>query len=137
MSVQGVSRSQGCELVEQNEPLLVEETVINYETAPESENVEGAGRDRHVSCTSCTAKSEARQKELNLVLTKTNDETRKSVREKRLTPKMQELKEQEYCQRERKFRSAFEKWKIEIRKVRSTLKQQCSESDLCNMMDIF
>ncbi|KAL0147688.1 hypothetical protein M9458_056997 [Cirrhinus mrigala] len=48
---------------------------------------------------------------------------------------MQELKEQELAQKERKFKSAYENWKINVRDVRSKLKHECSESDLCDMMD--
>lgn len=48
---------------------------------------------------------------------------------------MQELKAQELVQRERKFKSAYENWKIHVRDVRLKLKHECSESDLCDMMD--
>ncbi|XP_052388504.1 uncharacterized protein LOC127934956 [Carassius gibelio] len=113
MSVQG-------DLAEQNEsPLQVNECVV---------------RNRHESCTTCTEKSEARLKELNSTLLKTN-EIRKSSRDKHLTPKMQELKAQELVQRESKFISAYNSWKIHVREVRLKLKQECSESDLCDMMD--
>ncbi|XP_026136037.1 uncharacterized protein LOC113113774 [Carassius auratus] len=113
MSVQGY-------LAEQNEsPLQVNECVV---------------RNRHESCTTCTEKSEARLKELNSTLLNTN-EIRKSSRDKHLTPKMQELKAQELVQRESKFISAYNSWKIHVREVRLKLKQECSESDLCDMMD--
>ena len=35
---------------------------------------------------------------------------RKSARERKLTPKMKELKEQETVQKEKKFSAAYEKW---------------------------
>ncbi|KAL0154219.1 hypothetical protein M9458_050473 [Cirrhinus mrigala] len=124
MSVQG-------DLAEQNESSLQEQVVTDKS---ENEIIEGVVRDRNASCTTCTEKSEARLKELNFASLKTN-EIRKSSREKRLTPKMQELKEQELAQKERKFKSAYENWKIHVRDVRSKLKHECSESDLCDMMD--
>lgn len=60
---------------------------------------------------------------------------RKSSREKHLTPKMQEWTEQQISQRERKFYSAYEKWKAHVREVRVTKKCECSDSDLCEMME--
>lgn len=126
MSVQG-------DLAEQNESPLQEQAVLIGDI-PEYEVTEHVVRDRHASCTTCTEKSEARLKELNSALLKTN-EIRKSSRDKRLTPKMQELKAQELVQRERKFKSAYENWKIHVRDVRLKLKHECSESDLCDMMD--
>ena len=63
------------------------------------------------------------------------DKTRKSSRERRLTPKMLELKQQELAKTERKFRSAYDKWKTEVREIRSKLKCECSDNDLYNMMD--
>lgn len=122
MSVQG-------DLAEQNDSPSQEKVLF-----AENENMDGVVRDRHVSCASCTEKSEARLKELNSVLLETN-EIRKSSRDKRLTPKMQELKEQELTQKEKKFKSAYEKWKFQVRDVRLKLKHECSESDLCDMMD--
>lgn len=108
MSVQG-------DLAERNDSLLQEQAslIAGFDT-PENEIMEGVARNRHASCTRCTEKSEARFKELNSDLLKTN-EIRKSSREKRLTSKMQELKEQELAQKERKFKSAFENWKIQVR----------------------
>lgn len=126
MSVQG-------DLAEQNESPLQEQVVLIGDI-PEYEVTEHVVRDRHASCTTCTEKSEARLKELNSALLKTN-EIRKSSRDKSLTPKMQELKAQELVQRERKFKSAYENWKIHVRDVRLKLKHECSESDLCDMMD--
>ncbi|XP_039547080.1 uncharacterized protein LOC120492862 [Pimephales promelas] len=121
MSVQGES-------AEQNDSPLSEQVDLL------AENLDGVVRPRHVSCASCTEKSEARRKELNSVLLETT-EIRKSSRDKRLTPKMQELKEQELIQKERKFKSVYEKWKSQARDVRSKLKRECSEKDLCDMMD--
>ncbi|KAI2653125.1 Gypsy retrotransposon integrase-like protein 1 [Labeo rohita] len=126
MSVQG-------DLAEQNESSLQEQVILITDKS-ENEIIEGVVRDRHASCTTCTEKSEARLKELNSVSLKTN-EIRISSRDKRLTPKMQELKEQELALKERKFKSAYEKWKIHVRDVRSKLKHECSDSDLCDMMD--
>uniref|UniRef100_A0A8C1XQM0 Gypsy retrotransposon integrase-like protein 1 n=1 Tax=Cyprinus carpio TaxID=7962 RepID=A0A8C1XQM0_CYPCA len=126
MSVQG-------DLAEQNECPLQEQVVLIGDI-PEYEVTEHVVRDRHASCTTCTEKSEARLKELNSALLKTN-EIRKSSHDKHLTPKMQELKAQELVQRERKFKSAYENWKIHVRDVRLKLKHECSESDLCDMMD--
>lgn len=60
---------------------------------------------------------------------------RRSSRVKHLTPKMQELKEQEYAQNEKKFRSAHEKWRTLVREVRTNLKQECPQSELYNIMD--
>lgn len=62
-------------------------------------------------------------------------EPRKSSRERKLTPKMQELKQQEISQRENKFAMLYDKWKELIRATRSSLKNECSERDLCHMMD--
>ena len=134
MSVEFEASFKGDELTRQNDsPLETEQGAIGGIT-PENENIEGVVRDRHASCTSCTERSEERQRELNSALPKIN-ETRKSVRDKRLTSKMQELKEQELAQRERKFKSAYEKWKTHVRDVRSRLKHKCSEAELYDMMD--
>lgn len=54
--------------------------------------------------------------------------TRKPSREKLLTPKMQELKDQE-------FKATYEKWKSNVRDIRTWLKQACSECDMYDMMD--
>lgn len=126
MSVKG-------DLAERNGSQEQESLIAGFDTL-ENEIIEGVARNRHASCTTCTEKSEARFKELNSDLLKTN-EIRKSSREKRLTSKMQELKEQELAQKERKFKSAYENWKIQVRDVRSRLKHECSESDLYDMMD--
>ena len=69
-------------------------------------------------------------------LNSTASKTRQSSRERHLTPKMQELKEQELAQKEKKFKSVYEKWKIQVRDVRTTLKHECSESELYDMMDV-
>lgn len=61
--------------------------------------------------------------------------SRKSSRERRLTPKMQELKDQELTQKEKKFKATYEKWKSNVRDIRTRLKQDCSESDMYDMMD--
>ena len=60
---------------------------------------------------------------------------RKSSREKHLTPKMLELMEQQIAQKEKKFYSAYEKWKAHARDVRASLKNECSDHDLCAMME--
>ena len=44
---------------------------------------------------------------------------RKSSCERRLTPKMQELKEQELISREKKFKATYEKWKNNVRDIRT------------------
>lgn len=62
-------------------------------------------------------------------------EQRKSVRERKLTPKMLELKQQEISQKESKFISLYEHWKEEVKTTRSNLKSECTEDDLINMMD--
>lgn len=62
-------------------------------------------------------------------------EIRKSSRERHFTPKMQELKEQELAQNERKFQSLYDKWKIKVRDARTRLKEACPEKDLYSMMD--
>ena len=60
---------------------------------------------------------------------------RKSSHERRLTPKMQELKEQEIIQKEKKFKATYENWRNNVRDIRTRLKQDCSESDMYDMMD--
>lgn len=87
-----------------------------------------------VQCDELAEQNDSPLKELSSALAQMN-ETRKSSSEKRLTPKMQELKKQELIQRERKFKSAYEKWKTQVKDVQSKLKQECSERDLCDMMD--
>ncbi|XP_030281177.1 uncharacterized protein LOC115586350 [Sparus aurata] len=62
-------------------------------------------------------------------------EPRKSSRERRLTPKMLGLKQQETSQKENKFVMLYDKWKEQIRTTRSSLKNECSDKDLCCMMD--
>ncbi|XP_030594029.1 uncharacterized protein LOC115786126 [Archocentrus centrarchus] len=62
-------------------------------------------------------------------------EIRKSSRERHFTPKMQELKEQELVQKERKFQSVYDKWKIKVRDIRTRFKEECPEKDLYSMMD--
>lgn len=54
-------------------------------------------------------------------------EQRESVRERKLTPKMLELK-QETCQKESKFIKLYEHWKEE-------LKNERKENNLAHMMD--
>lgn len=63
------------------------------------------------------------------------DEPRKSSRERKLTPKMLELKHQEISQRENKFIKLYESWKEQVRATRIKLKDQCSDHDLSDMMD--
>ncbi|KAK7882990.1 hypothetical protein WMY93_029164 [Mugilogobius chulae] len=48
---------------------------------------------------------------------------------------MLELKEQELAKKEKKFIAVYEKWKLRIRDIRTTLKEECAEKELCNMMD--
>lgn len=62
-------------------------------------------------------------------------EPRKSPRERNLTPKMLELKQQETSQKENKFVMLYGKWKEQIRATRSSLKNECFDKDLCCMMD--
>lgn len=66
---------------------------------------------------------------------KSETKIRKSSRERRLTPKMQELKEQKLIQMEKKFKATYEKWKSNVKDIHTRLKQVCSEGDMCNMMD--
>lgn len=63
------------------------------------------------------------------------DEPRKSSRERKLTPKMLELKHQEISQRENKFIKLYESWKEQVRATRIKLKDECSDHDLSDMMD--
>lgn len=62
-------------------------------------------------------------------------EPRKSSRERKLTPKMQGLKQQETSQKENKFATLYDKWKEKIKAARSSLKNECTDNDLCCMMD--
>lgn len=62
-------------------------------------------------------------------------EIRKSSRERHFTPKMQEIKDQELIQNEKRFQSLYDKWKIKVRDTRTRLKDACPEEDLYNMMD--
>ncbi|XP_049318702.1 uncharacterized protein LOC125780534 [Astyanax mexicanus] len=62
-------------------------------------------------------------------------EPRKSSRERKYTTKMLELKEQEAFHRESKFIKLYERWKDQVRASRNKLKDECSDSDLANMMD--
>lgn len=62
-------------------------------------------------------------------------ELRKSSRERKFTPKMQELKQQESSQRESKLITLYESWKEQIRDTRTKLKDECSDQDLGDMMD--
>ncbi|XP_056236444.1 uncharacterized protein LOC130172051 [Seriola aureovittata] len=62
-------------------------------------------------------------------------ETRKSSRERKLTPKMQELQQQELSQKEKKFLNLYEKWKEQVKTARTNLKEECPDENLCNMMD--
>lgn len=63
------------------------------------------------------------------------DNPRKSSRERMLTPKMLELKQQETSQKESKFITLYEKWKEQVKTARTNLKDECSDEDLGNMMD--
>lgn len=60
---------------------------------------------------------------------------RKSFRERKLTPKMLELKEQETSQKESKFGKLYEKRKDQAKTARTNLKNECSDKELSNMMD--
>ena len=71
----------------------------------------------------------------SVVSEKSESRIRKSSRERKLTYKMKELKEQELIQQEKKFKSTYETWKSNARDVWNRLKQVCSEGELCNMMD--
>lgn len=62
-------------------------------------------------------------------------EPMKSLRERKLTPKMLELKQNEVSQRENKFIMLYESVKNQIRVIRTSLKDERSDKDLCNMMD--
>ncbi|KAL6479864.1 hypothetical protein MHYP_G00108970 [Metynnis hypsauchen] len=62
-------------------------------------------------------------------------EPRKSSRERKFTPKMLELKQQEASQRESKFILLYEQWKEQVRVTRAKLKNECCDQDLGNMMD--
>ena len=62
-------------------------------------------------------------------------EQRKSSRERKFTPKMLELKQQEICQNESKFIKLYECWKKEVRNTRDKLKNECTENELADMMD--
>lgn len=75
------------------------------------------------------------EEEKSVVSEKSETKTRKSSRERRLTPKMQELKDQELTQKEKRFKATYEKWKSNVRDIRTKLKQVCSESDMYDMMD--
>ncbi|XP_051803238.1 uncharacterized protein LOC127533647 [Acanthochromis polyacanthus] len=62
-------------------------------------------------------------------------ELRKSTRERKLTPKMLEYKQQEALQKEGKFIKFYEKWKEQVKIACNTLKDECSDQDLGDMMD--
>ena len=62
-------------------------------------------------------------------------EPRKSSRERKLTPKMQEIKQQETSQKEHIFSRLYETWKEQVRAARTKLKKECSDQDLSVMMD--
>ncbi|CAI5682991.1 unnamed protein product [Oreochromis niloticus] len=62
-------------------------------------------------------------------------EPRKSSRERKLTPKMLELKQQEFSQKESKFIKLYESWKEQVKATRSKLKEECSDQELADMMD--
>lgn len=62
-------------------------------------------------------------------------ETRKSARERHLTPTMLELRQQEASQRESKFTTLYGKWKEQVKTSRTKLKVECSDEDLGDMMD--
>lgn len=49
-------------------------------------------------------------------------DTRKSSRERKLTPKMQELKQQETSQKENKFATLYDTWKEKVKATSSSLK---------------
>lgn len=123
MSVQSEFLSQFGELAEQADSQSEKQRLLNSENnATEKEQTEGATKDDQ-------SKTEKTKTMLNA------DKLRKSSRERRLTPKMLELKEQESAQREKKFKSAYEKWKTLAKEVRTKLRHECSETDLYDMMD--
>ena len=78
-------------------------------------------RDCHVSCSSCTERSEARQREFHSALSKTN-ETKKSVCDKRIIDAG--VKRARTCPKGKEM-YAYEKWKTHVRDVRSRLKHKC------------
>lgn len=88
---------------------------------------------RHFSCTSCTDKPEAQMNGLSAAAAQTSKTVPSD--DKRLTPMLQEVKEQDLSQKENKFKSAYEEWKAEVRVVRAQLKTQCNERTLIEMMD--
>ncbi len=128
MSVQGEPSSQCHGFAGQIDSQSEVEVFSNSET-------DAAERDKRGSVLkdqpTKNEKSKPTLKELNSNASK----TRQSSRERHLTPKMQELKEQELSQKE-KFKSVYEKWKIQVRDGRTTLKHECSESELYDMMDV-
>ena len=64
------------------------------------------------------------------------EKTRTSARERKLTPKMLELKQQEASKKESKFSTLYGKWKEQVRATRAKLKEECSDNDLSIMMDV-
>lgn len=62
------------------------------------------------------------EEEKSVVSEKSETKRRKSSRERRLTPKMQELKDQELTQKEKRFKATYEKWKSNVRDIRTRLK---------------
>lgn len=130
MSVQE-DLAQSVQLAKQKDLLTDEHVVLVSDTEPEeTEKSPNVMKDKHPE----TDVTDTEPREPGPSKTK-QDNTRKSSRERRLTPKMLELKQQESAQKERKFRSVYDKWKTQAKEVRSKLKSECSESDLYNMMD--
>ena len=72
---------------------------------------------------------------VSLTETTSKGEPRKSSRERNLTPKMLELKQQATSKKENKFTMLYDKWKEQIRATRSSLKNECFDMNLCCMMD--
>lgn len=48
---------------------------------------------------------------------------------------MLELKQKEVSQLENKFNMQYTHWKDRVRDTRTKLKDECSDNDLCDMMD--
>lgn len=68
-------------------------------------------------------------------VTSKKKEPRKSSRDRKLTPKMLELKQQEISQKENKFIKLYGSWKERVKTTRTKLKDECSDKDLCDMLD--
>ncbi|XP_067380798.1 uncharacterized protein [Channa argus] len=126
---------QGCRPAKQMESLQVElsklyEQLKSQADVGEKEKLESLISDIHAKIeTHQTAMRETTSASSRTV------EPRKSSRERKLTPKMMELKQQEISQMESKFIKLYESWKEQVRTTRIRLKDECSDHELGNMMD--